>query len=470
MRKPLPTGLDIELRGGLSEETTPYAGAELLIDLGRRSGVMAAAEKYLPQKKSPKGLGQGQMVESMVLLSALGGDCIDDFQGLRQDHGLAALLGYQLPAAETGRQWLDHFHEPELLRDRPVQGSFIPLESARLAALGAVNQQAIRAYVAAAQPGPLVTLDVDAHLVESSKREALMSYEGFRGYQPLLVSWAETNLVLAEQFRDGNVPASVNIRELVDQACASLPAGPWQVQVRSDSAGYEQATLDHWHSQHWRFAVSADMSPQLHDEILRLPHDAWQPWARQSDGPALAPKSDGTVREWAEAPFVPSRKQEKRDSQPYRYVAIRVRKVQGELFADGSSTKHFAVVTNDWDTPGQALLEWHRGKAGTIEHVHRILKDELAAGVYPSGKFGANAAWLRLQVITHNLLELLKAAALDPEYRQARPKRLRFAIFNQIGRVVSHAHQQFVRLASRVLEGLLRPAQRRLLAVAWPAL
>ena len=54
MRKPLPTGLDIELRGGLSEETTPHAGAELLIDLGRRSGVMAAAEKYLPQKKSPK--------------------------------------------------------------------------------------------------------------------------------------------------------------------------------------------------------------------------------------------------------------------------------------------------------------------------------------------------------------------------------------------------------------------------------
>ncbi|MHB8621657.1 MAG: transposase, partial [Chloroflexota bacterium] len=328
---------------------------------------------------------------------------------------------YELPAAETGRQWLDRFHELELPRDRPRQGSFIPLESTWLAGLGAVNQHAIRAYVAAAQPGPVVTLDVDAHLVESSKQEALMTYEGFRGYQPLLVSWAQTNLVLADQFRDGNVPASANIRGLVDQAYAGLPAGSWQVQVRSDSAGYEQATLDHWHSQHWRFAVSADMSPQLHDEIVRLPQAAWQPWAHKTDGPTPTRKNDGTVREWAEAPFVPSRKQEKRDSQPYRYLAIRVRKAQGELFADGNSTKHFAVVTNDWETDGQALLEWHRGKAGTIEHVHRILKDELAAGVYPSGKFGANAAWLRLQVITHNLLELLKAAALDPQYRQARP-------------------------------------------------
>jgi len=64
---------------------------------------------------------------------------------------------------------------------------------------------------------------------------------------------------------------------------------------------------------------------------------------------------------------------------------------------DGSTVKHFAVVTKDWEEDGQRLLEWHRGKAGTIEQVRRVLKDELAAGVYPSARFGANAAWLRLQ-------------------------------------------------------------------------
>ena len=107
--------------------------------------------------------------------------------------------------------------------------------------------------------------------------------------------------------------------------------------------------------------------------------------------------------------------------------------------------------------PGQALLEWQRGKAGTIEHVNYILKDELAAGVYPSNKSGANAAWLRLQVLTHNLLELLKATALDAAYRRARPKRLRFAIFTQFGRVVRHAREQYVRVVTRVLAHLLAP-------------
>jgi hypothetical protein len=57
------------------------------------------------------------------------------------------------------------------------------------------------------------------------------------------VQWGETGLVLADQLRDGNVPASRNIRELVDEAYASLPAGNWQVQVRSDSAPNGQAVL-----------------------------------------------------------------------------------------------------------------------------------------------------------------------------------------------------------------------------------
>src|SRR3990172_13422247 len=68
--------------------------------------------------------------------------------------------------------------------------------------------------------------------------------------------------------------------------------------------------------------------------------------------------------------------------------------------------------------------EWE--KAGTVEMVHDVLKNELAAGVLPCGRFGANAAWLRLSVITHNVLTALKRLALPAEYLSARPKRLRF--------------------------------------------
>jgi hypothetical protein len=459
-RKPLPDALDIDLRGGLTERVTPHAGVALLIDAMRRAGVPAAAERHLPAKRSPKGLGQGQMTEAFVLLSALGGECLDDLDHLRGDMGLAALTGYTLPAASTARQWLDRFHEPALLAERPAQGSFIPMESAGLAGLRAVLEQAIRAYVATVPVEPTVTLDVDAHLVASSKVSALPTYEGFRGFQPALVSWAETGLVLADQFRDGNVPAALGLAELVDEAYAALPADrAWRVSVRSDSAAYQGDLLDHWAGRGWRFAVSADMSRELRGCVTALPEGAWR---------ELAVESDGFVREWAEAPFVPARRYEQRDAVPWRYLAVRLRPPQGTLFGDGAEARHFAVVTNDWETPGGELLVWQRGKAGTIEHVHRVLKDELAAGVYPSAKHGADAAWLRLQVLTLDLLELLKAVALDPELRQARPKRLRFRVFTQFGRVVDHARSSFVRLASDVLSTLVRPGLRRLALAAWP--
>ena len=137
------SSLGVTITGGLTEEVMPWAGATLLVELYRKAGVEAAVKRTLPEKKSPKGLRQEQMVESFVLLSALGGDCIEDMERLRQDEGLEAMLGYRPPAPETARQWLDKFHGEELMKERPLQGSFIPPESATLAGLKESNRQVI---------------------------------------------------------------------------------------------------------------------------------------------------------------------------------------------------------------------------------------------------------------------------------------------------------------------------------------
>jgi hypothetical protein len=106
------------------------------------------------------------------------------------------------------------------------------------------------------------------------------------------------------------------------------------------------------------------------------------------------------------------------------------------------------VLSNRWELKAARLIEWHREKAGTIELVHDVIKNDLGGGVLPSKYFGANAAWLRLAVIAHNVLQALKRLALPPELLTARPKRLRFLLFNTPGRLVHHARSLLLRLAT----------------------
>jgi len=303
----------------------------------------------------------------------------------------------------------------------------------------------------------IATVDQDATIIESHKREALPTYEGVRGYQPMLAVWAETGLVLADQFRDGNVPAMMEPLEVAKRAYAAVPSTVKELYYRGDSACHE-SELVNWLRDERRpggpagrigFAISARMSEALHAAIEAVPESEWVPYGE------LHPTE---TRECVDVPFVPSEKSEKKDTQPLRYVAIRIRKKQGELFEDGSRVRHFAVLSNRWELTAARLIEWHREKAGTVELVHDVLKNDLGAGVLPSKYFGANAAWLRLAAISHNVLAALKRLALPPELLTARPKRLRFLIFNTPGRLVHHARRLLLRLAA-LAEGLAAYAE-----------
>ena len=137
---------------------------------------------------------------------------------------------------------------------------------------------------------------------------------------------------------------------------------------------------------------------------------------------------------WAEIVFVPGEAAEKKDSRPLRYVGLRLLKTQGTLFADGSDRHHHAVVTNlDWE--GSKLLDWHREKAGTIEHVHDEVKNGLGGGHMPSQHFAVNAAWFKMALMTYNLASAIKGLCFSPEERTARCKKYRLLLVHLAGRM-----------------------------------
>lgn len=71
-----------------------------------------------------------------------------------------------------------------------------------------------------------------------------------------------------------------------------------------------------------------------------------------------------------------------------------------------------------------------------------------------------------MAVIAYNLLTALKRIALPAEMLRARPKRLRFLIFNTAGRIVQHARKILLRLAALVDRIALWREAMRLLPIA----
>ncbi len=425
----------------LQEATSPHAGALSISRAYRSLGVPQLLAANLALRKRQRGFAEAQMVEAVSLLQAIGGECPEDMRLLLGDECLERGLGYAVPSVTAVREFLERFHDRELEHLRPereIQKSFIFPSSRAVAALQVVQSGLVRhiaqRYEQRGQPQRIATVDQDATIIESHKQAAYAHYEEGRGYQPMVAVWAEADLVLADEFRDGNVPAKQDPLTCAQLAFAALPETIRKRYFRGDSACHEHALLD-WLKDPARaqepggrigFAVSAVLSEAL-AEALRAVKDAqWKTFDTEDDG---------TLRQWAEVAFVPGEKSEHKDTQPLRYVGLRLLKPQGVLFKDGSDRHFHAVITNEKDLDGGRLLEWHREKAGTVEHTHDEVKNGLGGGHVPSQRFGVNSAWFKIALLTYNVVSAIKGLGLEGEERTARMKRFRLLLIHVAGRM-----------------------------------
>jgi len=429
---------------------TPRAGLPLVAEQMRSLGVAGAVRTALHLRRHNATYNEAMMVESAVLLIAAGGDCMEDMNVLRQDTALAQMLGYpSLPSTDTLRNFLLEFHDETCVTR--AQAALAPDEKARLikesealVALGKVQTHLVHELCARAPKATAATLEGDATIIESTKAEALPHYKGGRGYQPVAVYWNEMDLIVADEFREGNVPAGKAPLDAVRRGFDALPATITTRRFRGDSAFYETETL-RWMMDRCnrieRFTISADMVAELRALCVALPEASWK---------LLETRKHERVY-WSEVAYVTGNWP--RDARPLRTIVLRFDPDQRELFAaDGSErgTRYLSIVTNDESMAGDALIRWHWEKAGSIEKVHDVTKNDLAAGTLPCAEFGANAAWYRLSLLTYNVLSALKTLSLPPALHDARPKRLRFQVFSIGAELISHARRLYARLSERV--------------------
>ncbi len=176
-------------------------------------------------------------------------------------------------------------------------------------------------------------MDNDATLVETQKKEALFSYEGYKAYQPFNVWWAEQGVVLHTEFRDGNVPAGYEQLRVFQEALEMLPEGVTKVYLRSDTAGYQHDLLrycekgDNKRFGRIEFAIGVDVTKEFKKAVAEVEESEWKSLYKEIKGE----KRRSSSVEWAEVCFVPNAIARSKSDPVYRYLATRELLEQPEL-------------------------------------------------------------------------------------------------------------------------------------------
>jgi len=478
---------------------TALAGLRIYLDLASVLGVGDCIRAHVHVRKSDQGWTDEQAVLSLMLLNLAGGDCVEDIRILEKDEGFCKVLGRVgtkglrrqerramerrwrkehhrcVPSPSALFRYLGAFHDPEEERKREQGKAFIPAPNEHLQGIRKANRDFV-ASIQKRHPEREATLDTDATLVETQKKEALFSYQGYKAYQPFNVWWAEQEVVLHSEFRDGNVPAGYEQLRVLQEALEMLPEGVTKVSVRSDTAGYEHDLLrycEKGENQRFgriEFAIGVDVTKEFKKAVGEVEESEWKPFWKQLKG-----EKRKTGAEWAEVCFVPNAIARSKNDPEYRYLAIRELLEQPELpgmerhvelpFPTMSMEKQryklFGIVTNR-DLQGNELINWLHKRCGKSEEAHSIMKEDLAGGKLPSSSFGENAAWWWIMILAFNLNSAMKRLVLEGSWAARRMKAIRFSLIGLPGRVMTHARGLIVRLVKNhpSLEVLVNARQR----------
>jgi hypothetical protein len=389
-----------------------HAGLVPVMALAERAGLPDLVAEHV-RPRGECGVNAHLKVPCLVAGMAAGADSIDDMGVLR--HGAMKTLFGGVRAPSTLGSHLRSY----------TWGNVLQLEKAGREFLAELARQA------PLLPGAdvLAFIDIDSmqkRVYGHAKQGAAFGHTKIQGKSVLvrglnaLAAVVSTPLaapvIAATRLRGGNAPSARGAAGLaaraVDTARACGCTGT--VIVRGDSAFYGAEVIAAVRGGGARFSVTVPLNSKVRAAVAMISEDAWTPvrypravW----DDQLRCWTSDAEVAETQYTAFA----YDKDQAVTARLIVRRVRDQnkkaaagQGELFP---AWRHHAVFT---DSPYETVEaeSQHRGHA-VVEQVFADITSGPLAHL-PSGHFAANAAWLAIAAMAHNLVRAAGSLASRP--------------------------------------------------------
>jgi hypothetical protein len=399
----------------------PSAGLLTVAALAQRVNLAGVVDARV--RLASEAANSGAKALTVIGSILAGGDSIDDTDVLRA--GGNQRLFDQVRAPSTIGAWLRAFKWSNVRELDAVSRELL----ARLWAAGA----------GPADPAGPLTFDLDSTIMQvygRGKQGADYGYTKVRGYHPQLATLASTGQVIFSRMRGGKAGAARKAKSFLTETVSRLrhAGATGQLTFRADSAFYSRAVISTARKLRVRFSVTVRQDRKIRAAIEAIPEDAWRPIPYWLSTPEV---SGADVAETTYTCFAGTK-----DAIVVRLIVRRVRPTPGSQLALFTEWDYHGFVT---DRSGDTLeLEADHRRHAVVEQTIAELKSAGWAHA-PSGRFFANAAWVALAVMAHNLARAVGALS-GTDLARATVPTLKRALFTVPGRLVRSARRLRLRL------------------------
>lgn len=285
-----------------------------------------------------------------------------------------------------------------------------------------------------------LVLDIDSTVIRTygthKQGTSKRNYQGIKGYHPLIVAEASTGQVLAGMLRDGNAAPAKDAAMFLDDTftrIAETLAGTRETVLRADSGFYTKDVINTCLAHNVAFSITVRHNTTIQQMITTINQDSYTQVPTTGIQQMAVTEIPYTVKGRTGRNPVQCRLIIRRTTVP-----ADTGEPQARLF---DLVEHRAFVTN---LTGNAtdLDRFHRQHA-VIETVIRDLKHGMALNHMPSGNYHANAAWLQLNILAHNLARWT-SQLISPT--PITTKTLRHQYLNCPGRITTNSRKQTLHL------------------------